>query len=167
MKTLLAAGTAAALLLGTAQAAVVQTGTVAVDGSDTVTQMLEAGVEYTLTISGSFFIGGPGDGLADAEYYDLTNPQDATSTLEIGIAIDGADVDFGDFNASSVYSTTIMGMGAAIALRYIDGNYADNSGSLSFSLERADPIPLPAGALLFAPVAAAGLISRRRKQNAA
>ena len=172
MKHILSASAAAAALLGAANAAVVETGAVAIDGSDTVTQtVLATGVEYTLTISGSFFIGGPGDGLADAEYFDLTDPQDGLADgFEIGVAIDGVDVDFGDFDATSTYQVTLMGMGAAIALSFVDSFYGDNSGSLSFTLETADivnPVPVPAAALLMVPALALGAGARRRAARSA
>ena len=106
----------------------------------TSTTVLLAGVTYTLRASGTFRIGGPGDGLADAEFADFSNPPSslltrcAGSNVDFGIRVNGTKLDWGAFSATHVYEVTFAGTGAAIAVGYQDCNFGDDSGSLALEI---------------------------------
>lgn len=125
---------------------------------------LDLGTTYTVTISGTFSLGrNETRHIADAEFFNLGTdpiaPLDATSSLEFGVGIDGADVDFGPFNAANIYSTTVVGDGGSINVFLQDSNYDDNTGSLRVEIS---VVPLPAGlALLLTGIAGLGIARRR------
>ncbi len=103
----------------------------------TSTTVLASGVSYKIRASGTFFIGGPGDGLADAEYFDFTNPTDECCGMDIGLAINMPTSPtpdkfpfWGDYNPSHVYTIDFVGQGAPISLSYRDGD-RNNTGFLT------------------------------------
>lgn len=115
-------------------------------GTDS-TAVLAAGVTYELQVSGTFTLGNnPTRHVADAEFFNLASdpltPLDATNTLEIGVGVDGQDIDFGAFNASHVYTALIVGTGSTINVFYSDSPLGDNRGSLQVQLST---VPVPAG----------------------
>ena len=66
---------------------------VPVDGSSvSSTMILKRGVLYKIKASGTFFVGGPGDGLGDAEYAQLEDPP---SSLQDNCGWDPNAVDLG------------------------------------------------------------------------
>jgi hypothetical protein len=123
------------------------------------TAVLSLTETYRITVSGTFFIA-PGR-LADAEYYQFLNTLAWTDIRppDIGVQIDGADVAWGAFNSTHVYSTIINGTGSTVLLSYNDVAYGDNAGALQVSI---DVVPLPASGLLL--LAGLGAIAARRKR---
>jgi hypothetical protein len=123
--------------------------------------VLAAGENYLLTVSGTFLLGNnPTRHIADAEFFNLgSTPLNPIATP--GVGVDGADVDFGPFNASHVYTTRIVGDGSTINVFFADSNYGDNSGSLEVSIST---VPLPAGmALMLTGLGALGAARRRKR----
>ena len=129
---------------------------------------LDLGTEYSVTVSGRFFLGSNTTRhVADAEFFNLgsspLNPLDDVTSAEIGVGIDGADVDFGAFDPSSVYTTTVVGDGTTINVFFNDTNYGDNTGSLSVEIAEIAVVPLPAGlALMLMGLGGLRLVRRRR-----
>jgi hypothetical protein len=132
-----------------------ETISVPVDGSVVESQTsLSDGVDYWLRASGVFHTGGPGDGLADAEYADFTNPIDhcPVGGVDLGVGINDTVNDaskspsWGAFEVGHDYVTTVAGEGAPISLDYHDCAYGDNVGALTVEIfGPADTIPvLPA-----------------------
>ncbi|WP_300030715.1 VPLPA-CTERM sorting domain-containing protein [uncultured Roseobacter sp.] len=127
--------------------------------------VLELGQTYRLTVSGTFMLGSnPTRHVADAEYFNLGSdplqPLDGTSSREIGVGVDGADIDFGEFRADRVYTALIQGTGSTINVFYSDNPLLDNVGSLRVEISA---VPLPAGALLMLSGIAGLGVMRRRK----
>lgn len=130
-------------------------------GTDS-TVVLEAGRAYDLTVSGTFYLGSNlSRHLADAEYFNLGgHPLDRVRSLEIGVGVDGRDIDFGAFSGSNTYTARIFGDGSTINVSFFDSFYGDNRGSLNVTLAS---IPLPAGILLLlSGLAGLGIASRRK-----
>jgi hypothetical protein len=133
-------------------------------GTDS-TAVLALGQTYRITVSGTFTLGtNEIRHIADAEYFNLGSdplvPLDRTSAREIGVGIDGVDIDFGAFNPSRVYTALIEGKGSTINVFYSDSPLSDNEGSLQVTISA---VPLPAGILLMASgLAGFGLIRRRQ-----
>ena len=148
-----------------AQADLLETLNVPLHGSTANTAFItEVGQNYLVQVSGTFFIGGPGDGLADAEYYDFSNPpdsiNDSTNGLDIGVAIDGVNPMWGDYAPDHVYDILFVGTGESIAVSYVDDFYSDNSGNLTFRLYSVpEPGTLMATTLFCIPL----LLRQRRK----
>ena len=165
IKKILAGATALILSCGIANAALVDSFDMPVDGTTASSIILTAGETYTIEVSGEFFIGGPGDGLADAEFFDFTNPIDTAGSLDFGVQIDGADTAWGAFDPTHVYTITFVGTGAAIDFSYFDTNYGDNQGSLHVNIFDSNPdaVPLPAAAWFMGAGVAAYGASRRKK----
>lgn len=137
----------------------VETITVPIDGSSVVsTTPLESGVLYKLRASGTFFIGGPGDRMADAEYADFSNPPSSLldncpppfSDVDLGIGINDAQNDsdkfpfWGEFSQTHVYIIDFEGLGAPISLNYHDCFYGDNTGSLTVEIFQPETLPCQA-----------------------
>jgi hypothetical protein len=102
--------------------------------------VLAAGVTYTLRASGTFRIGGPGDGLADADFADFSNPPSSLldrcngTGVDFGISVNGIKLAWGAFSATHVYELPFVGTGAPITVGYDDCNFGDNSGSLGLEI---------------------------------
>lgn len=111
---------------------------------------LAPGARYKIRTSGTFTVGGPGDGQGDAEYANFTSPpaslQDVcgAGTLgeDLGIGVNDTAIDtsklphWGAYSSSHEYTVDAPGTGAPIALNYHDCNYTDNSGSLTVEIFR-------------------------------
>ena len=133
----------------------IETITVPVDGSTVISNtVLEIGRRYVLRASGTFVIGGPGDGLADAEYFDFSNPPDSIGDLclydpscDYGLAInddfvsDGKSTHWGAFTPPHVYTIDFTGEGAPIRFTYHDTYYDGNVGSLTVEIFDAETPP--------------------------
>ena len=84
---------------------------------------LKAGASYMLRASGTAPIGGPGDGLADAEYADFIAPASGlldgctppSAPVDLGIGVDGSDPDWGPYAPSHRYDMAIVGHGAPVS----------------------------------------------------
>lgn len=126
--------------------------------------VLNLATQYDVTVSGTFFLGSnPSRHLADAEFFNLGSagptPLDGVNGTEIGVGIDGADVDFGAFDPTSVYNVRISGTGSTINVFFQDVAYGDNSGSL---LVEIATVPVPAGlALMLTGLGGLGFARRR------
>jgi len=119
------------------------------------TTVLDSGVTYKIQASGTFNVGGLGDGLGDAEYANFSNPPSSLQDncggtpdgVDLGIGIndtvnDNAKFPFwGGFESSHVYTIDFVGQGSSINLNYHDCAYTDNSGSLTVEVWRPDPTP--------------------------
>jgi hypothetical protein len=98
--------------------------------------VLAVGVTYTLEASGTFSIGGPGDGLGDAEYADFSNPPISLldtcggGSPDLGISVDGNPPNWQVWLGTHVYIQSYVGTGNTLVFRYWDCNYGDNSGGL-------------------------------------
>ena len=117
----------------------IETITVPVTGATvTSSTFLDSGVEYLLQASGTFNIGGPGDGLADAEYFNFSNPPsslgDFAQGVDIGIAVNGSKPRWGSFSSDHLYTISFIGQDAPIQLSYRDSFFPDNSGTLSLDI---------------------------------
>ena len=144
------------------------------------TEVLALGTPYTVEVSGTFQIGciGSPPCPTDAEYYvpsaggNAGDPFDNTGFsntpgvgLDVGVQINGINIDWGPFEVSRIYSILFIGLGDTIALRINDSNYGDNSGSLTVKIfSQNGVVPVPAAVWLFG-TALIGLIgfSERRK----
>ncbi len=121
--------------------------------------VLTLGQVYNLTVFGTFRVGSNNTRhIADAEYFNLGSspfePLDRTASLELGVGVDGIDIDFGAYSASNTYTSQIVGKGKNINVFFADSNYTDNVGNLKVELSNYDepenapsisPVPLPAG----------------------
>lgn len=152
-----------------AYAIVVETIIVPVNGGAVnSTTILNSGSEYMLTASGTFSIGASGDGLADAEYADFSNPPaslidvTAVGNIDIGISIDGNLPDWGAYASDHIYTILFSGADSAINIRYLDSSYGDNNTS-DLTLTISSPVPLPAAAWLLGSSLIALTWSTRRK----
>lgn len=155
--------TAATASSASAMPVLLETITVPVNGSTVAsTTVLVANAEYILEASGTFRIGGPGDGLGDAEYFNFANPPaslgDFSGGVDIGLSINGDDPDWGPYQADHIYEHAFTGLGATVTATYFDTNYADNSGNLTL---RIFLVPAPAAPAAFAGLA---LIAARRRR---
>jgi hypothetical protein len=122
--------------------------TVPVDGRPvTSNNSLALGKAYKLRASGTFPVGGPGDGLADAEYANFRNPPASLlnhcsdgSGVDLGLGIDDSVNDgsktpsWGSFEPTHVYVVEFVGKGAPIKINYHDCFSEDNSGSLKVEI---------------------------------
>jgi len=103
--------------------------------------------------------------------YDRTGfSNDPNVGQEIGVGINGADIGWGPFAPSHIYSSIFSGLGSTINVFYQDSNYGDNVGDLQVKIELANgvaPIPLPAAAWLLLTGLAGIAGVRRLKRKAA
>lgn len=167
-KYVLACGLALASLgFGTASnAAVISSGQINLNGSSLSLTGLTAGNQYFLTVSGSGRIANDGR-LADAEYFQGTvnavnwiDRRTGPGTVEIGVFVDGLDVNWGAFNPANVYQIIYTATSGSVSLFFNDSNYGDNRGFLTASISA---VPLPASMLgLLAGLAGLGFLRRRK-----
>jgi len=133
-------------------------------GTDS-TAILDVGVDYQIEISGTFFIGSGVTGLADAEYFDVPTAPGDIFIGDIGVQINGVDIDWGSYTPTTIYTTTFTGLGNTVNLSYFDNNnYGDNSGALQVRIIDPSAVPVPAS-LGFALVSLGALGWIRRKQS--
>lgn len=171
MKKIMTTAVAAAFMSTAASATVIDSFDLDVtDAAGTNSSaVLALGQTYRITVSGTFFLGGnESRHLADAEFFNLgsdpINPLDSVPAREIGVGVDGMDIDFGAFDPSNVYSALIEGTGSVINVFYSDSPLSDNTGSLQVELSA---VPLPAGGLLLLSGFAGFAALNRRKKKAA
>lgn len=145
----------------------VDTFVVPIDGtSGTSNIALLSGVPYLLEVSGTFFIGGPGDGLADAEYFDFSNPPTSVLNIsgggvDLGVRLNGSKPSWGAYQSSHVYTLPFSGLGSTISADYDDNPYSDNIGSLTMKIFQ---VPEPSSAVLLC-LGAAVVLRRRFLSN--
>ena len=127
-----------------------ETISVPVDGSSVRSTPLAAGANYKIRASGTFTVGGNGDGRGDAEYANFIDPPGSLQDVcglgsfgeDLGLGIDDAVNDsrkspyWGSYSPTHEYTTGVGGTGASISLNYHDCNYADNRGSLTVEIFR-------------------------------
>jgi hypothetical protein len=132
---------------GGQQLTLIETMTIPVaNGAETQSQMsLAAGTVYTLRASGTFVIDNVAGTLGDAEYYDFSQqtPFDVTpigTPVDVGIGIDDPMTDgskkptWGAFDMMHTYEAEFTGKGAPIRANIHDGNYANDTGSLTLEI---------------------------------
>lgn len=131
-------------------AVLLDTFTVPVDGTTATSAIiLVAGLHYALVASGTFTAVPPAvDPLADAEYYDMTDPIDGpkdidtSSMIDFGLAIDQSTavatktVHWGAYRSDHIYTVDYVGTGTAITATLFDCCYNDNAGSLLLQIYR-------------------------------
>ena len=118
-------------------------------GTVTSDTILECGMVYHIRAHGTFVIGGPGDGLADAAYADFTSPFSHCNynpaDVQLGIGINDSSIDndrfpdWGAFDQEHVYNIDFMGEGKPISINYHDCYYGDNSGGLTVEIFGTSP----------------------------
>lgn len=122
---------------------VVETLTVPANGVQvTSTLALDAGVTYRLRASGTWVIqNNIGNGTrADAEWWNFEDLQDGVIGVDVGLAINDTSNDairtpkWGPYNPSHVYEVDWVGDGQPIVAMMHDGNYANNTGSLTLDI---------------------------------
>jgi len=155
----------ASLGFGTASnAAVISSGQINLNGSSLSLSGLTAGNQYFLTVSGSGVIAGDGR-LADAEYFqgavgDAVWISQRPAGPDIGVFVDGLNVDWGAFNPLNVYEIIYTASSDSVSLFFNDSFYGDNRGFLTASISA---VPLPASMLgLLAGLAGLGFLRRRK-----
>ena len=116
----------------------------------TSSTVLLPGVTYTIRASGTFTVGGPGDGLGDAEYANFSDPPGSLQDVcgagsfgeDLGIGINDTVNDarkspyWGPYSPTHEYTAGVAGVGAPIRLNYHDCVYPDNRGSLTVEIFR-------------------------------
>jgi hypothetical protein len=106
----------------------------------TSSTILTLGAPYRLRASGTFIIQSGVGTQSDAEYWDFAVMNDGVTGVDIGIAVDDTVVDetknpdWGPYDPSHVYEIGYLGTGAAIVGQLHDGNYANNTGSLTLTI---------------------------------
>jgi hypothetical protein len=123
---------------------VIETLTVPVNGQSVLsTTALGSGVTYHLRASGTFVIQSTPGTTADAEFWDFANasgPQEGVTGVDVGLAVDDVNVDtiktpkWGAYSSSHTYEIAWVGDGTTIAVLLHDGNYTNNTGSLSVAI---------------------------------
>lgn len=119
----------------------VETLTVPVNGSMVTSQMtLAAGGAYRLRASGTFVIQSSPGTQADAEWWDFSNLMDGVTGVDVGLAVNDTVVDtsrtpkWGAYVATHVYEVPWTGNGQPIVAMLHDGNFANNTGSLTLTI---------------------------------
>jgi hypothetical protein len=148
--------------------------------------VLDLGKTYLVTISGQLKFSRQENLFADAEYKwgvdrggNVVAIQDrigqGPANFDIGVTLDGAEIDWGPFDTSHVYSTLLPGTGAQLRVAFLDaaGAYGDNREStLRATIAESvgggptlTPVPLPAGLpLMAAGLGALGMLRLRRRR---
>lgn len=114
------------------------------DGSAVVSgTVLQRGVTYTVRASGVVSVGN--GTIADAEWQVFSDGTvvtacQTTPPIDMGLSVDD-DVnddfklpDWGGYNDSHVYSTSVVGAGLPLTFRFHDCYYPDNSGTLTIEI---------------------------------
>jgi hypothetical protein len=116
----------------------------------TSTTVLALGDPYVLVASGTFVAVPPAvDPMADAEYWDMTDPAegpkdlDTTNNIDFGLAIDVTDVGptktpqtWGAYRSDHTYTVAFTGRGATLSAVLFDCCYNDNIGALNLAIYR-------------------------------
>ena len=125
--------------------------TVPTDGTSVhSTTVLQLGAPYYLEASGTYTAVPPAvDPMADAEYYDMTDPAagpkdfDTSNNIDFGLAIDATaaapaktPATWGPYNDQHVYRVPFTGTGATIGAMLFDCCYGDNVGTLTLKILR-------------------------------
>jgi hypothetical protein len=123
---------------------VVETLTIPADGTEVPsTTVLQAGVGYQLRAMGTYtFKLNPVPSMGDAEYvgFDINALMDSVSGVDVGLAVNDTTVDsnrtprWGQYTNTHVYEAPWIGDGAVITAKLHDGQYADNSGTLTLQI---------------------------------
>lgn len=122
---------------------------------------LELGTLYELTASGSVFIAS--DRVADSEYADFNSEtliRDILNNTDIGMAIDGVDIDWGAYSPDNTYTARYTGTGNPLTALFRDTLYVDNRDSLSLTITQ---VPEPSGANLAFVVLISCVFTRRKR----
>lgn len=129
----------------------VETLVVPTDGTRvTSTMTLTLDDSFLLVASGTFIAVPPAvDPMADAEYYDMTDPAagpkdiDTTNNIDFGLALDAnaaaatkTPATWGPYNSDHVYTVAFTGRGAKLSAMLFDCCYSDNVGTLKLEIYR-------------------------------
>lgn len=104
------------------------------------TVSLQSGVGYRLRASGTFVIQSPLGTQGDAEWWDFTNLMDGVVGVDVGIAVNDTLVDatrtpdWGPYAPTHVYEIAWTGDGQQIVAQLHDGNFSNNTGSLTLEI---------------------------------
>jgi hypothetical protein len=125
-------------------------GTVSVlpTGNSYLSSSLTNGVTYILEAGGTYVFApgmNPPAGIADAAYN--LRPEgwvngsiwSAPYTSLLELWVNDSAVDWGAFNASHVYTTSLVGAGASASFKILDDGYGDNSGNLTVNIYSCNP----------------------------
>lgn len=109
------------------------------DGSPVSTRALARGERYRLRVSG--YVEDDEWGLDAESYFKRADPTNEAEVYdacldgtEVGLAIDGADVNWGDYDPDHRYERRIEGKGKKLELRLQDCYFPGNTGSLEVEI---------------------------------
>jgi hypothetical protein len=121
-----------------------ESGTIDSTDADGTTVTLDATGNYRVCVEGTYDFNTalPGQFLGDAEFVSTDGWVTATDKFaqfpeNYGeVTINGAFVNWGPYSSSHSYCTTVSGTaGSTLNLEVYDTNYADNSGTLTYTLK--------------------------------
>lgn len=122
---------------------VLETMQVSFDGAVVTSSIsLDAGVTYRLRASGTGNYSTQQGAVGDAEYWDFAAPKTMNpgSTIDVGLGIDDPTVDgqlspgWGPYRDDHIYEIDFVGAGAPIEARIHDGDYGNNTGSITLEI---------------------------------
>lgn len=115
--------------------------TVPVNGTQVMSAMtMQSGVAYRLRASGTFVIQSESGTQGDAEWWNFASLQDGVSGVDVGLAVNDTAVNttrtpkWGAYQSSHVYEVDWTGNGARLVAMLHDGNYGNNTGSLTLTI---------------------------------
>jgi hypothetical protein len=116
--------------------------TVPVNGNQVLSAVtLANGVAYRLRAEGEFVIQSPAGTPGDAEWWDYNNViQDGVAGVDVGLAVNDTVVDtnrtpkWGAYQSSHIYEVDWTGNGQKLVAMLHDGNFANNTGSLTLKV---------------------------------